>query len=1200
MNRGGLRISEITIVLVLTLITTVLTYPTYAAVELTFIGQTGPDGPGAKVAYDTDEDYYCQMWFKYSDAPSEKQLGQSFTPNEDFTLGAIVVNLASPFSGPGDSGKPLSGIEGKPYTIHIFTMDDPEDYQPDLVNDTIATFSGVIPAGFEAIVEPWGWILFEPNQPTGVTFLAGQCYGFLLELTDCCDTCYGNMAVSRDYVHPFEGGRILVRSNGSWSDYHDWLGYKMHMGFAIIDETLEYINHGDARVEIDRTRMSVSEGGTSDSYAVVLGTEPDSNVVITAMCSDAQIDIGNDPGGSHSLTFTTDNWDTPQIVNVIAVNNDIYESRLPHITTITHSVQSGDPVYDDINTSQVEVWWELKPDWADGMNLMISNPNFEDGKNPCWWWGEILLEDDFEGGNFDKWTDGGLTDWDLSTSQYKSSSHSAHCSSSNNNLISDNLDTSQVNAIRISFWYQDDDIDNGDDVCLQLYDGSSYDDIDLTFPKLEIRFELGNTTPEDTWHFYRMTLYNEDEQAQYFHSNFRIKFKVSDISETEENLWVDDVVVEAGAAVIDANAHDSYYCARLDSDNKYCRYEGAGAWVSGKTYLVSVWAKASQMSGASVDLICDTQTWATITNDTNGWQKFNFQYVATVDKKFSENVLARYNNSGGTVLLDDWAIQEVVDANQVTQYHGFFADEAWLRNPERGFRYEKEYWDGTPTDTNWPNEVPQGMSLSLTYENIVDCVDQNLSPARLDQIEAMHDNLRAHDMKNVLRFAYRWGSPSDPEATIEQALTHINQLASIITNASDVIYIWQAGFAGYWGEWNNTFYTLPEKAMIVDAILDIIGPLNRKTQLRVPYYKREVLTQLGVYDEVDAANAHTNVSCAMIGYNDDGFLANVTDGGTWTEAPYYANPGNEEFDYMTKESPYVPIDGELFVLDSGVDGVDAAVRLRLQHYNSLSVYHSYEYSITNWKVTNIRIEDLRELKMPVSDNYFRNTNGNVVARNTYDYIRDHLGYRIELQRAVFPRVMNLNDTLSIEVDLINRGFAAFVNPRPVYFVLVDKNDDNVCEFEDTDADPRWWQPFEPGLVGVQVGEGFLPLLHKMKIETPLPVGINSGIYKLGLWLPDAAESIRMSQDYAVRVANHDVPWQNGINILGQINITDMLCDFDHDSDVDMIDLLYFVNHWLEPDCNGSNNFCNWTDFRQPPTVDFLDFSVLSQEWTNSP
>jgi type II secretory pathway pseudopilin PulG len=141
----------------------------------------------------------------------------------------------------------------------------------------------------------------------------------------------------------------------------------------------------------------------------------------------------------------------------------------------------------------------------------------------------ILLQDDFET-DFSSWTDGGTTDWDLTTSQYVSYNHSAHCGNTQNDLISDDLDTSGYSSIRIEFWYRDDDIDSGE-ALLQLYDGTTYDNY----------ADLGNDS-EDTWHKYDVTINNSGGDAQYFINNFRIKFEGTSL-DNGENLWIDDVTV---------------------------------------------------------------------------------------------------------------------------------------------------------------------------------------------------------------------------------------------------------------------------------------------------------------------------------------------------------------------------------------------------------------------------------------------------------------------------------------------------------------------------------------------------------------------------------------------------------------------------------------------------------------------------------
>lgn len=76
---------------------------------------------------------------------------------------------------------------------------------------------------------------------------------------------------------------------------------------------------------------------------------------------------------------------------------------------------------------------------------------------------------------------------------------------------------------------------------------------------------------------------------------------------------------------------------------------------------------------------------------------------------------------------------------------------------------------------------------------------------------------------------------------------------------------------------------------------------------------------------------------------------------------------------MTVESPFVAIDGELFWSDQAgkVDGFVAAVRLRLHHYSSFSLAHSYSereggkpFSIDDWmKPENaLSVEQIRKAR----------------------------------------------------------------------------------------------------------------------------------------------------------------------------------------------------------------------------------------------
>jgi len=139
----------------------------------------------------------------------------------------------------------------------------------------------------------------------------------------------------------------------------------------------------------------------------------------------------------------------------------------------------------------------------------------------------VLFQDGFET-DFAKWTDGGATDWDRANDETHSGTRSAHAGDNDNDLISDNINTAAYDSFTVEFWYFVDDIDDGDNVYLQLYDGSYHD-----------YFEVGDQS-ENNWYQYQATITG----AQYLRANFRIKFEGSSI-DNNENLWIDDVIISA-------------------------------------------------------------------------------------------------------------------------------------------------------------------------------------------------------------------------------------------------------------------------------------------------------------------------------------------------------------------------------------------------------------------------------------------------------------------------------------------------------------------------------------------------------------------------------------------------------------------------------------------------------------------------------
>ncbi|HZG38181.1 MAG TPA: lamin tail domain-containing protein, partial [Nodosilinea sp.] len=89
----------------------------------------------------------------------------------------------------------------------------------------------------------------------------------------------------------------------------------------------------------------VAEGGASDTYTLVLRSQPTADVVVT-------LDPGNQlTTNLATVTFTPNNWNIPQVITVTAVDDAIAEGD--HTGTIAHSVVSADASFNGLGIRAV-------------------------------------------------------------------------------------------------------------------------------------------------------------------------------------------------------------------------------------------------------------------------------------------------------------------------------------------------------------------------------------------------------------------------------------------------------------------------------------------------------------------------------------------------------------------------------------------------------------------------------------------------------------------------------------------------------------------------------------------------------------------------------------------------------------------------------------------------------------------------------
>jgi hypothetical protein len=460
-----------------------------------------------------------------------------------------------------------------------------------------------------------------------------------------------------------------------------------------------------------------------------------------------------------------------------------------------------------------------------------------------------------------------------------------------------------------------------------------------------------------------------------------------------------------------------------------------------------------------------------------------------------------------------------------------------IANPDRG--YHLEFIDNpgkklrTEGDYNWEIEGDTISFFSLSgirnqfgddrtvtlyqlYIYLKVWYDRDIPPAGLARIQEVFDHLKDNGYKVILRFAYdeNMGENYDTFPWIQR---HIEQLRPLLLDNLSLIAVMQSGFIGAWGEWHSSAISNDQdiRNYVVNTMLDII-PEPYGVQVREIRYKNEMtLTNPG--------------NAPRIGVNNDFFTAGldpIDDMGL--PGAYYDQVKNESpFFYMLGEIPYA--NDPLYGFDQKMNTQKVLAILRDHHYSAFDITQNYELNLTYWKTVKVYPGILDVTKILYDSTYFIK-NDAIVNRSVYDFVRDHLGYRLNLKEASWQAA---GGNLTYDMTLTNTGFATVINPREVYLVFIDGNGNVAKEIALDDVNPLDWQPFTPGDADYT--------LQTYPIAGSVSVSGLSGVYKVGLWLPDPLNKYNAPYDIFMAPGDYVTHWTDNsgryrVNVIDEITL----------------------------------------------------------------
>jgi len=377
-----------------------------------------------------------------------------------------------------------------------------------------------------------------------------------------------------------------------------------------------------------------------------------------------------------------------------------------------------------------------------------------------------------------------------------------------------------------------------------------------------------------------------------------------------------------------------------------------------------------------------------------------------------------------------------------------------------------------------------------------------ISQHKLDLLQADFDRARKGGYKYLLRFTYQ-NDYNQECPTLERILRHMDQLTPIIRDNADVIYCLQIGWIGMWGEFHSDGNGLDKDPSAVAAVTEKtlqILPSNRTTMMRRMAYR----------DIAEANSDFVKQNVNRIGFFNDGTLANMTDAGTFLGDMTRITVDDEdpEFLKVSRESIHLPVDGESFWSGWGdytrMNPISALERFQKHHYTTFNFTHTnIDFDgagpIEAWKQIIFTEEILKLYGLPCDENYFKHNS----TPTAFDYIRDHLGYRIEMTQSEGSFV---DGHYKGHVTLRNVGCASPVNPREIYLVLFDEKG-KAYEYG-TGTDVRILEPWKE---------------VNIDLDVALPKKVKSENLKVALWMPDEMESIKYRTEYAITIAEGTTP-----------------------------------------------------------------------------
>lgn len=439
----------------------------------------------------------------------------------------------------------------------------------------------------------------------------------------------------------------------------------------------------------------------------------------------------------------------------------------------------------------------------------------------------------------------------------------------------------------------------------------------------------------------------------------------------------------------------------------------------------------------------------------------------------------------------------------------FEESDADISNPFRGFYYQTDTSDG-----RLPEQIAEDdLRLLLLTFDLKEEKEGAISSAKLAELEYMLKLAKEAGIQVIFRAAYGFGSEykyKDPENP-DIILAHIGQIAPLLNEYGENMLCVQAGFLGPWGEWHHSNLLGEDEEENREIRNLIIGEWVELLEAPVTVNVRRPRF---VRDAIEAG-----IPADRLGVHNDALLSGADDMATYDDEAYSRE---EELLWIDEHLNRGRNGGEMPALSEYTRPEHAAGEFERLHLTYLNSSYNKEV-LDDWKTQKL--------------------NGG----NAYDVIAGRLGYRLGIENISVTDELRGLHSIELTVRLSNSGFAAAPEGYGLYAV-VDRGTDisfYPAELigEETASKGGASARKERALSGGAALLADIPPEESMGLRVKIPVSElkNSDYVRLGLLLSREAVS---GDEAAIRLANDELLWENGINYIGSYRLEGRVYRFD--------------------------------------------------------